>query len=133
LADNPQETIRELKDLVIAYAKQETIDPLKGLGRYIGYGVGGAVLLGTGVFFLAMAGLRALQTQTGDTFADWRSFFPYFIVVIVLLAIAGIAFMLARKRGEQAGEQVTGEAASTTSTNSTDSTPSTATTPASTS
>jgi len=121
LADNPQETIRELKDLVIAYAKQETIDPLKGLGRYIGYGVGGAVLLGTGVFFLAMAGLRALQTQTGDTFADWRSFFPYFIVVIVLLVIAGIAFMLARKRGEQAGELVTGEASSS-STNATSST-----------
>jgi len=131
LADNPQETIRELKDLVIAYAKQETIDPLKGLGRYIGYGVGGAVLLGSGVFFLAMALLRALQTQTGDVFADWRSFFPYFIVVVVLLVIAGIAFMLARKRGEQAGELVTGEA-SLSPTNSTD-TSSTATTSASTS
>jgi hypothetical protein len=123
LADNPQETIRELKDLVIAYAKQETIEPLKGLGRYIGYGVGGAVLLGTGVF-LAMAGLRALQTQTGDTFADWRSFFPYLIVVIVLLAIAGIAFVLARKRGEQAGDLVTGEA-SMSSTDATSSTPTT--------
>ena len=49
MADNPQQTIRELKDLVVAYAKQETIDPIKGLGRFVGFGVGGAVLLGTGV------------------------------------------------------------------------------------
>ena len=98
MADNPQQTIRELKDLVVAYAKQETIDPIKGLGRFVGFGIGGAVLLGTGGFFLAMALLRALQTQTGDTFADWRSFFPYLIVVILLLIVAFVAYVAAKKR-----------------------------------
>ena len=44
VADNPQQTVRELKDLVIAYAKQEATDPLKGLGRYVGFGLGGALL-----------------------------------------------------------------------------------------
>jgi hypothetical protein len=42
----------------------------------------------------------------------------------VLLAIAGIAFVLARKRGEQAGELVSGEASSS----STDATSSATTT-----
>ena len=98
MADNPQQTIRELKDLVVAYAKQETIDPIKGLGRFVGFGVGGAVLLGTGGFFLAMAILRALQTQTGDAFADWRSFLPYLIVVILLLIVAFVAYLAAKKR-----------------------------------
>jgi hypothetical protein len=98
VADNPQQTIKELRDLVVAYAKQETIEPLKGLGRYLGYGVGGAVLLGFGVFFLSMAVLRVLQTQTGDAFADWRSFLPYLIVVILLLVCAFVAYAAATRR-----------------------------------
>jgi hypothetical protein len=98
VADNPQQTIRELKDLVVAYAKQETIDPIKGLGRFVGFGIAGALLLGTGGFFFAMAILRVLQTQTGDTFADWRSFFPYLIVVALLLVVAFVAYLAAKKR-----------------------------------
>jgi hypothetical protein len=98
VADNPQQTISELKDLIVAYAKQETIDPLKGLGKYLGFGVGGAVLLGFGVFFLAMATLRALQTETGDAFDDWMSLFPYLIVVALLLICAGIAYAAATRR-----------------------------------
>ena len=54
MADNPQQTIRELKELVIAYAKQETVDPIKGLGRYVAFGVLGALLIGLGVMFLAI-------------------------------------------------------------------------------
>jgi hypothetical protein len=98
LADRPQDTIRELKDLVVAYAKQETVDPLRGIGRHLGYGVGGATLLGFGVFFLSMAALRALQTQTGDTFTDWKSFLPYLIVVVALLVCAGVAYAGATRR-----------------------------------
>jgi hypothetical protein len=98
VADNPQDTIRELKDLVVAYAQQETIDPLKGVGRYIAYGILGALLLGSGLFFLSMGLLRVLQTQTGDAFTDWRSFLPYLIVVALLLALAYIAYFAASKR-----------------------------------
>jgi hypothetical protein len=98
LADNPQETIRELKELVIAYAKQETVDPLKGLGRYVGFGVGGALLLGAGVMFLAIGALRALQSQTGTTFTGNWSWVPYFIVVVGLLISAGIVWMARGKR-----------------------------------
>jgi Putative Actinobacterial Holin-X, holin superfamily III len=98
VADNPQDTIRELKDLVVAYVKQETVDPLKGIGRYLGYGVGGASLLGFGVFFLSMGVLRVLQTETGDTFEDWRTFLPYLIVVALLLICAGLAYLGATRR-----------------------------------
>ena len=98
MADDPQRTIRELKDLVVAYAKQETLDPLKSLGKYVGFGIAGALLLGFGIFFLAMGLLRALQTETGRAFANWRSFLPYLIVVAVLVGCAATAFAFARRR-----------------------------------
>jgi hypothetical protein len=83
--------LRELWELLTAYAKQETVDPLRSLGRYLGYGLGGAALLAMGVFFLALSGLRALQTETGDVFTGAWSAAPYVIVALVLVAIAALA------------------------------------------
>src|SRR3954447_26330379 len=82
------ELAMELRDLVVTYLKQQTLIPLQQLGRYIGFGLGGSLLLGFGVVFLAMSGLRALQTETGDTFTgDW-SWVPY-LIMICALAIGG--------------------------------------------
>jgi hypothetical protein len=92
----PQQQIRELRELVIAYFKQETLDPLKGLARYVGFGVLGATLIGAGVSFLAIGGLRALQTQTGTTFHGNWSWAPYGITIAGLLIIAGLALTRAR-------------------------------------
>ena len=92
MADNPQQTVRELKDLVVAYAKQETTDPLKSLGRYIGYGLAGAVLMGTGIGFLAMGLLRALQENRGWLFHGNWSWVPYAIVVIALVTVAALVW-----------------------------------------
>ena len=90
----PSKTIsevgQELFELLKAYAKQETIDPLRSLGRYLGFGLGGAALLSGGVFFLAMAALRALQTQTGSLFTGFWSWVPYLIVAIGLLAVIAV-------------------------------------------
>jgi hypothetical protein len=99
VADNPQETIRELKELVIAYAKQETVDPLRGLGRYVAYGVLGAVLLGTGVTFLAVGGLRGLQGD-GTRFHGNMSWAPYAIVVVGALAIAALFWFVGTRKGK---------------------------------
>ena len=55
-------------ELTVAYAKQETVDPLKGLGRFLGYGVSGSLVFGFGALLLLLSLLRALQTETGTTF-----------------------------------------------------------------
>jgi hypothetical protein len=81
------ENIRDLWELLLAYARQEMVDPLKGLGRYIGWGVGGSLFLGLGLVLLALGGLRALQTETGDVFDGNWSFAPYLIVFVVLVAV----------------------------------------------
>ena len=82
--------LRETADLVKRYAEQETIAPLRGLGRYIGLGVGGAVLVTLGVFLLAMSGLRALQDET-TVFDGFWSWAPYVIVAVPVLAVIGLA------------------------------------------
>jgi formate/nitrite transporter FocA (FNT family) len=82
----------EVKDLIVAYAKQETIEPIKSLGRYIAMGMAGSMLLSVGLVLLVLAGLRALQTETGSTFDGNWSFAPYLIVVVVAGVLAGITF-----------------------------------------
>ena len=97
MADKPpQEQLRELKELIIAYFKQETIDPLKGLVRYVAFGLLGAVLMGTGICFLAIGGLRALQTETGTTFTGNWSWAPYLFAIVALLIVAFVALLRAR-------------------------------------
>ena len=87
--------ITELRDLVVNYLRQQTLVPLQQLGRYIGFGLAGSLLLGFGVVFLALSGLRALQEETGDTFTgDW-SWVPYLIVIFALM-LGGALVWLAR-------------------------------------
>lgn len=85
------EVVSELVDLTKAYAKQETVDPLKGVGRYLAYGSAGAVLLGIGVILLMLAALRALQTETGTTFTGNWSWAPYMIVLVAAVVVIGLA------------------------------------------
>ncbi len=92
--------VLELRDLVIAYFKQEAIAPLKSLLRYVAFGVGGAILLGFGALFLGVGALRVLQTETNGTFAgDW-SWAPYLIVVVVLFASAGLVWVARGARAD---------------------------------
>ena len=81
--------------MVVTYVKQQTITPLKSLGRYVGFGLLGSLVFGFGVVFLALSGLRALQTETGDTFTgDW-SWVPYMIIIFVL-AVGGVLVWVLR-------------------------------------
>jgi hypothetical protein len=85
--------VTELRDLVVTYFKQQTLLPLQKLGRYIGFGILGSLLLGFGVVFLGLSGLRALQSETGDTFSgDW-SWVPYLIMFVALLFGAGLVWL----------------------------------------
>lgn len=85
------QVLGELKELTVTYAKQETVDPIKGLGRFIGFGVGGSFLLGIGVCLLALAALRALQTETDGTFDGGWSWAPYLVTTVVLALLAYLA------------------------------------------
>lgn len=79
-----------LVKLVQDYAKQETVGPLKGLGRYIAFGVAGSVMMTIGLVLLVLAGLRALQTQTGSALDGNWSWAPYLIMLVVAGLVIGL-------------------------------------------
>lgn len=83
------ELASELWGLITAYVRQETLDPVRGIGRYVVFGLAGAVLVGTGVVLLAVGGLRLLQTETGTSFTGNLTWVPYVLVLVVLLAGGG--------------------------------------------
>lgn len=94
----PVENVQEVFDLVKAYAIQETATPLSGIGRYLKFGVPGALCLGVGFFFLALAGLRGLQEidsfNGGDDGVGWFVWAPY--VIVFLFAAAVLGFLASR-------------------------------------
>ena len=88
--------IGEAVQLVKDYARQETLGPLKGAGRWIGFGLAGAFLLSLGSVFLVLGVLRLLQTEAPGTFGgNWTRLLPYVIafgaaVLVILLAVSRI-------------------------------------------
>jgi hypothetical protein len=82
---------REFVDMVIAYAKQETLGPLRGLARFVGFGVSGSIALSIGLLLLLLALLRALQTETGSTFQGNLSWLPYLITAAAALVVLGLS------------------------------------------
>jgi Putative Actinobacterial Holin-X, holin superfamily III len=81
----------ETLHLVIDYVKQETLEPLKGLGRFVLFGVAGSVALSAGLVILSVSFLRLLQTETGTTFAGHLSWVPYVICALVVVGVAALA------------------------------------------
>jgi hypothetical protein len=77
--------------LIVDYVKQETLEPLKGLGRFILFGVAGSVALAAGLVILAVALLRVLQGETGTTFAGNLSWLPYVICAVVAIGVGAVA------------------------------------------
>jgi hypothetical protein len=98
VADNPQETIRELRELVVAYAKQETVEPLLALRKYVGFGLLGALLFGMGALFLEIGFLRLFQDQTGAHLTGNWSWVPYFAVIITSATVAALLYKIGTRR-----------------------------------
>lgn len=89
VAGSVQESIQIVKD----YVRQETLGPLRGAGRWIGYGLGGSIAIAIGTAFLVLGVLRMFQTEMGDTFAGrWMSLLPYAIGLVFCLLVIAMSF-----------------------------------------
>lgn len=91
------EVVGDLWQLLRDYAKQETIDPLRSVGRFLGFGLAGAVLLALGILFIALAVLRALQTETGSALTGVLDFVPYLVAFVIAAIVILVAVMAIKK------------------------------------
>jgi hypothetical protein len=92
--------IGQVIDLVKEYARQETLGPIKGAGRWLAAGAAGAVLLGIGCVFLVLGVLRMVQNEFGKTFrGSWMIMLPYLFALIASVAVIGVAaWRISRKK-----------------------------------
>ena len=96
--------VGEVWELTLAYLKQETVEPAKGLGRFVVLGVAGSLVLAVGLVVLLLGGLRALQDETGSAFTGNLTWAPYGIAAggsLVLVVLA--AWAAVRGRGRRRG------------------------------
>ena len=84
-----QRDVTEIRDLFIKYVKEETIQPLKEMGRFVLYGALGSVFVGFGAAMLLFAALRFLQEQF-PVLDGSLSWLPYLIVALIAAAVMGL-------------------------------------------
>ncbi|MEO6569954.1 MAG: hypothetical protein ABIO83_00255 [Ilumatobacteraceae bacterium] len=95
MADHPptprtrtdQASVGEVVDFVKTYARQETLGPLKGAGRWIAMGAAGAVTLGIGLSLLLLGLLRLLQSEWSRSATGRLSWISYTIVLVACLVL----------------------------------------------
>ena len=77
--------------VLVAYAKQETLGPLKGAGAWLGYGAAAALLLSLGIVMLLVGLLRMLQTEwvrSASGNLSWVACLPSLLVAVSVIAPA---------------------------------------------
>jgi flagellar biosynthesis protein FliQ len=84
-----QRDLDEIKTLALRYIKEETIQPIKEMGRFVLWGAVGSLLVGFGYFFLLFGALRFLQDQF-KVLDGTLSWIPYLIVVVLSAMVIGL-------------------------------------------
>ncbi|HVB50801.1 MAG TPA: phage holin family protein [Acidimicrobiales bacterium] len=84
-----QRDFDELRAIAIRYLKEETIKPIKDLGRFIAWGSLGSIFVGFGSVLLLFASLRYLQWQF-PVLDGSLSWLPYLIVAVLALVVIGL-------------------------------------------
>ena len=88
-------TSDQVSDIVYSvkqYARQETLEPMKGAARWVAVGSIAALSLGISIVFLTMAVLRLSQDLGGTVLDGSWSFVHYFITLAVVAVLVALSF-----------------------------------------
>jgi cytochrome c biogenesis protein CcdA len=87
---NDEASLGDVIEFVKAYAKQETLGPLKGVGRWLAFGAAAAFVMGLGLMIMLLGVLRLVQTEwdrAASGSLSWLAYLITFIVTVVLLIV----------------------------------------------
>jgi hypothetical protein len=90
--DEAPTTITGVIDLLKAYAKQETVGPLRGAAKWLMWGVVGALCLALGLSMIVLGILRLVQAEWARSARGSFSWLAYLIALVVCVGFAALAF-----------------------------------------
>lgn len=96
-AKNADVGIDDVIETVKAYARQELVGPLRGVGQWIAYGVLGALALGIGLLYVLVGLLRLLQTEWERSASGSLSWLAYLITLAVAILLLALTISRVKK------------------------------------
>jgi hypothetical protein len=94
----PVDQVGDLFDSVKQYARQETLEPIRGAIRWVGVGSVAALSLGLALIFSALGVLRLSQDLGGTVLDGSWSFLHYFITLCVVAILVAVTFSRVSRR-----------------------------------
>lgn len=91
-------SVGEVIDTVKTYAKQETVEPLKRAGRYVGFGAAGGLLTGIGVALVVLGLLRFVQSEWSRSAEGRLSWLAYLITFLGVVVLGGLSMWFANRQ-----------------------------------
>lgn len=83
--------VADVVETVKQYARQETVEPIRGAARWVGVGTVASLCLGISMLYAALAVLRASQDLGGTALDGAWSFVHYLVTVVVLAVLVWVA------------------------------------------
>jgi hypothetical protein len=93
------QVLTELWEMLLAYGKQETVKPIRGLGHFVGFGLAAAIVGATGILMITLGTMRVLQTHTGGSLGGNWNWVPYVAGLVVLGALIALAVSRINPKG----------------------------------
>lgn len=97
--------VSDVVDSVKQYAKQETVEPLRGALRWLAFGIAGALAIGLGLTLVVVGVLRLSQDLLAEQLDGAWSFVHYVIAAVFSVILVVLALSRVQKKSLSRGGQ----------------------------
>lgn len=82
--------VADVVETVKEYARQETVEPIRGAARWVAVGTVASLCLGVAMLYAALAVLRVSQDLGGSALDGSWSFLHYLVTAVVLAVLVKV-------------------------------------------